>query len=274
MRIDQAGRDIVGSAVANLRRTIGWTQAELGARARVSQSYVCRVERGLLSDLTFEAAERLLGAMGARLVISVDAPFLGDRQRQREPAHARSSAHVATMLRRAGWEVATEVEIGGDRSRGWIDVLAYHPLTRWLLVIEIKTEIHDLGAIERALGWYEREALSAARRLGWRPARSIGCLLLLATEVNDARASANRVSMDVGFQVRSRELAALVDGRAVTNVRGRGVAMIDPLSRRSNWLRPLRRDGRRSPSPYIDYADFVRASGRRRPRSRPDAAGA
>lgn len=230
----------------------------------MSQSWVCRVERGLLVSLTFETAERLLAAMGARLVISIDARFLGDRQRQREPAHARCSAHVATRLRQAGWEVATEVEVGGDRSRGWIDVLAFHPVTGWLLVIEIKTEIHDLGAIERSLGWYEREAIVAARRLGWRPKRSLGCLFLLATGANDARVSANREPIGVGFPIRARELAGLVDGEGDSPRRGRAVAMIDPLSRPAGWLRPLRLDGRRQPAPYVDYADFMRAVGRRR----------
>ncbi len=264
MPIDRPGREIVGTTIASLRGAIGWTQQELGARAGLSQSEVSRVERGQSVDLTFGTAERLLQAMGARLLISVDAPFLGDRQRQREPAHARCSAHVASKLRQAGWEVATEVEVGGDRSRGWIDVLAYHAATGWLLVIEIKTEIHDLGAIERSLSWYERDAIVAARRLGWQPNHTIACLLLLATAANDARASANRVPIGVGFPVRARELAGLINGGSGTRPRGRAVAMIDPLSRRSRWLRPLRQDGRRQPAPYLDYADFMRAVGRRR----------
>jgi hypothetical protein len=160
--------------------------------------------------------------------------------------------------------VATEFEIGGDRSRGWIDVLAYHPLTGWLLVIEIKTEIHDMGAIERSLGWYEREAMVAALRLGWRPRRSLGCLLLLATVANDGRVSDNREPIADGFPVRARELAGLVDGEGGPPRRGRAIAMIDPLSRRAVWLRPLRLDGRRQPAPYADYADFMRSVGRRR----------
>jgi transcriptional regulator with XRE-family HTH domain len=264
MPIDRPSREIVGTTVASLRRAIGWTQQELGARAGLSQSEVSRVERGQSVDLTFGTAERLLQAMGARLVISVDAPFLGDRQRQREPAHARCSAYVASKLRQAGWEVATEVEVGGDRSRGWIDVLAYHPATGWLLVIEIKTEIHDLGAIERSLGWYERDAFVAARRFGWRPKHATGCLLLLATAANDARAFANRVPIGVGFPMRARELAGLIINGSGARPHGRAVAMIDPLSRRTDWLRPLRHDGRRQPAPYMDYAEFMRAVDRPR----------
>jgi transcriptional regulator with XRE-family HTH domain len=266
VQLDRPAREIVGAAVLSLRTSLGWTQRELGRRVGLSQSEISRLERGLLEDLTLDTAERLLNGMGARLVLSVDAPFLGDRQRQREPAHARCSSHVASRLRRAGWLVATEVEVGDDRSRGWIDVLAVHPGTGLLLVIEIKTEIRDLGAIERSLGWYERASWTAARRLGWRPSRSIGCLLLLATVANDTRVIENRESFTAGFPVRARDLTACIEDGSSPTLAGRGVAMIDPLSRRAAWLRPLHTDGRRSPAPFQDYADFMRAlrDGRRR----------
>ena len=258
MQLDRPGRDILGAAVLSLRTSLGWTQRELGRRADIAQSEISRLERGLLEDVTIDTAERLLKAMGARLVLSVDAPFLGDRQRQREPAHARCSSHVASKLRRHGWLVATEVEIGGDRARGWIDVLALHPATGLLLIIEIKTEIRDLGAIERSLGWYERAAWAAARGFGWRPVRSVGCLLLLATEANDERVIENRAPITSGFPVRARDLTASITDGSSPNIPGRAVAMIDPLSRRKAWVRPLRVDGRRSPAPFRDYADFMR----------------
>ena len=193
---------VVAAAVRHLRTTIGWSQRELARRAGVSQSMVCVVEGRSVSDLTFATASALMSAMGGRLVINVDAPYLGDRERQRDPAHAALSAHVAGRLRRAGWDVRTEVEVGGDRSRGWIDALAFHPESGVTLVIEIKTEIRDVGQIERSLGWYEREAWAAARRIGWQPSRAIGCLLLLATEANDARVAANRASIQAGFPLR------------------------------------------------------------------------
>jgi transcriptional regulator with XRE-family HTH domain len=265
----EPGVELVGRTVASLRGVLGWTQAELAHRSGMSQAMVSAVENGRVRDLTFSRAERLLNVMGARLVISVDTPFLGDRQRQREPAHARCSAYVAARLRRAGWQVATEVEVGGDRSRGWIDVLAYHAATGWLLVVEIKTEIHDLGAIERSLGWYEREARIAAGRLGWHPKRSIGCLLLLATAANDVRVSGNRDSFVAGYPVRARDLTNLVDAGTDLASPGRAVAMIDPLSKRKAWLRPLRLDGRRSAAPHADYADFMRAVGSRAGLNRP-----
>jgi len=251
----------IGKAVRNLRTTIGWSQRELGRRASVSQSMVCVVERGSLHDLTFSTAAALVRAMGGRLLIDVDAPYLGDRERQRDPAHAMLSAHVVGRLRRAGWEVRTEVEVGGDRSRGWIDLLAVHIVSGIMLVIELKTEIHDLGQIERSLGWYEREAWVAARRMGLHPKRLIGCLLLLATEANDVRIASNRGSIQAGFPLRARHLAQVVDGGAAPAEAGRAIALIDPRSRKRAWFSALRIDGRRSRARYADYADFMRVTG-------------
>jgi hypothetical protein len=51
-------------------------------------------------------------------------------------------------------------------------------------------------------------------------------------------------------------LAWLLDGQHP--VMGRGLAMIDPASKRRDWLIRLRVDGRRSDARYVDYADAAR----------------
>jgi len=247
----------LGGIVHELRLAIGWSQRELAPRAGVSQSLVSAIENGRLRTLTFATASRLLEAMGARLIVDAARPFLGDRQLQREPAHARCSTYVASRLERSGWQVATEVEVGGDRSRGWIDLLVWNPTTGDTLVIEIKTELRDLGSVQRSLGWYEREALGAARRLGWRPRRVASWLLLLATDANDAAMGDNRRSLDQAFPVRARAMQATMDGSTEPMTRARGLAMIDPLSRTRRWLRPTRIDGRRTPASHADYIGFL-----------------
>lgn len=247
-----------GRMIRDLRHALRWSQLTLATRAGVSQSWVSRVERGECADVSIAAVERLLVAMGARLILDASAPFLA-MSRQRDAVHARCTSQVARRLEASGWEVATEVEVGGDRSRGWIDVLAWHPETGWLLVIEVKTELRDLGAIERSLNWYEREAWAAARRQGWRPRVVVGSLLLLATDAVDARVRDNRDALSRSFPTRARDLATIVTQGSLANAsRARAIALIDPRSRRRVWLRPTRVDGRRSPAPYADYADFVR----------------
>jgi hypothetical protein len=123
-----------------------------------------------------------------------------------------------------------------------------------VLVIEVKTRIDDLGAIERQLGWYERSAFEVARRLGWRPRRVIGWLLVLATgEVEDVLRS-NRDLMARAFPNRARQMSGLLD-MTDAEFQGRGAALIDPHSKCRAWLIPSRLDGRRSNAPYLGYAD-------------------
>jgi len=262
-RMDAATDRQMLLAVARLvrrgRLAIGWTQARLGGEADVSQSTVSLIEGACMPSLSIETASKVLDALGVRATIVAREPLLLDRQRQRDPAHARCVAHVRARLERAGWVTASEVEIGRGRFRRWIDVLAYHPVERALLVVEVKTLIDDIGEIERALSTYERGAWAAARERGWRPRAMTGCLLALWTAAVDARVVANRSVFEVGFPIGARMLARMVADPSEIPPRGaRGFALIDPFSRRADWLRRTRLEGRRTTAPYADYADFVR----------------
>jgi len=254
---------LVAATVLRLRTASRWTQHQLGHRADVAQSEVSDVEHARLPDLPIGTAVRLLTALGAQTTLMIQSPFMAEPRPQRDPAHARLTAFVARRLTACGWLVRTEVEIVSPRARGWIDILAFHPGTRRLLVIECKTELPDIGAIERQLGWYEREAPAIASRLGWRPTSVLGCLIVLDTISNSDRVRANRVTFDLDFAVRAAALLRVVNAedvklRARPGAPLRGLAMADPRSRRSNWLVHTSLDGRRSTPRYLDYADFIR----------------
>lgn len=249
----------IGRAIRHLRRTVGWTQAELARRSGSSQAAISDIERGRTGQLACRTAARTLEALGARVLLAVDAPFLADREHQRDAAHARCVAYTAGRLERAGWDVATEVAIGRDRPRGWIDVMGHHPQTGLVLVVEIKTELHDLGAVDRQLQRYEGAAWGAARERGWRPRAVAGALLALATDAVDERARANRELLRRSFPGRAVDLDRVVRSGRLPRDGRRFMALIDPLSRRSVWLRPLRVDGRRAAARYADYASFIRA---------------
>lgn len=249
-------RVTVARSVRDGRRALGWTQQELGRRARVSRQMVGRVERASLSP-SFEVAGRLFGTLGIEADLVVRVPFLMDRQRQRDPAHARCAAYVQRRLEKAGWMIRREVEVVHGRSHGWIDLLAFQPVSGTLLVIEIKTQLDDLGQVERSLAWYEREAAAAARRLGWRQRRVSSWLLLLATSAADSRVVENRDALSAAFPGRAPGMIGSLRGSDPGAVEGRAFAMIDPRSRRRTWLIRSRVDGRRTPAPYLHYADFM-----------------
>jgi hypothetical protein len=153
--------------------------------------------------------------------------------------------------------VRREVEVVHGRSHGWIDLLAFHPEHGILVIVEIKTRVEDLGLIERQLAWYERSAHDVASRFGWRPARVVSWLLLLATDEVEHSLRRERDAIREGFPVRASEMRAVLQGTMPTADQ-RGLALIDPSSRRAAWLIPSRLDGRRSPPPHRDYADAAR----------------
>jgi transcriptional regulator with XRE-family HTH domain len=259
----------IAREVLRMREALGWSQAELAAKAAMSQSTISRVEHALAPELTVGKIRSIAEAMGGRIAFELQPPLLVAGGRQRDAAHARCLAHVRGRLERSGWMVEREVETADGRARGWIDLVAFHPITGTLLILEIKTELVDFGAVERQLGFYERVGTIAAARFGWRARSTIGCLVVLATEANEVRLKANRDSLARSFPLRADDLRQIVEHPDRHRpLERRGFALVDPLSRRVEWLRPARIDGRRSPAPFADYADFMRQTRKRRDRGR------
>ena len=252
----------LGRGIRETRRALGWTQDRLARQAGISSSMVCRIERGTV-NCSLDAASRVCDALGIRVAVRLDGPLIAGDHRQRDPVHARCSGYVRRKLATEGWTVAGEVEIISGRSHGWIDLLAWHSSSGTALVVEVKTELRDIGQIERTIGWYEREAWAAARRLGWHPSRVASILVILMTDAVEDRIQANAGILAAAFGVRGSALAdRIADPGSVWRRGERGLALIDPVSRRRTWLRASRTDGRRTPSPYIDYVDALRSLAR------------
>ncbi len=232
------------------------TQQQVADRVGVSRGHIAKIEGGRANP-PVELVERIAGALELELELVARSPHIVGASAQRDLVHARCQGYVEGRLRAAIWSTAREVEIIHAHSHGWIDLLAFDPTTSTLLIIEIKTRLDDLGAIERQIGWYERSAHDVAIRIGWRPRRFASWLLILASEEVESALRFNRESIARVFPVRAREMARVVS-RAGRSGPGRGIAVIDPRSRRRSWLIPTRIDGRRSTSPYASYADAAR----------------
>ena len=233
------------------------TQEELATAVGVSRSYIAGIEAGKVNP-SLDVVMRISDALGLDLELVGRRPVVID-PRSTNVVHSRCSGYVGRRLRSGGWLVAREVEIVHARSHGWIDLLAFNPVTRVLVIVEIKTRLDDLGAIERQLAWYERSAPSvAAARFGWRPSGVGSWLLLLQSDEVENAIRRDRDSLREGFRWRATDMRAVRDGTTPGTDPHRGLALIDPSSRRAEWLIPTRSDGRRSPAPYRDYADAAR----------------
>jgi len=224
------------------------TQDELAARVGVTRGYIAGIEMGRANP-TLDVTEKLATALDLEVNWQIRPPIVHGDGQARDLVHARCSAYVDRRLRAVGLLTAREVEIVHARSHGWIDLLAYDPDVATLLLVEVKTRLDDLGALERQIGWYERSALDAARRVGWRPVRVVTWLVVLASAEADAGILAHRSVFYSAFPVRAHEALRWLGDRRETPT-GRVLAMVDPASRRRDWLIRTRSDGRRSKPPY------------------------
>lgn len=254
----KALRTDVARRVRDVRLALGWSQRELARRTELAQSTICRIERATLADLTFDTAAVVLDVLGVRATLDLQSPLIADGRRQKDPGHARCVAYVARRLRRLGWATVTEVEIVTGSGHGWIDVLAYRERDGLLLVIEVKTDLVDIGMVLRQVSWYERAAFDAARREGWLPREATGAVLVLATQRTLERVAENRELLRQSFPMSARDLTLAVNGEGRVAARMRAMAMIDPYNRSRRWLLATPLSGRVQPAPYVDYAGLMR----------------
>ena len=258
-----------GRLAATTRRALRKTQAALGEAIGLSQSEISLIEHAKIAGLSLRVIGELSTLLGIEITWTMRPPWVaGSTTRasarrvqgsvgQRDTGHARCSSYVRRRLERLGWTVAQEVEIVLGRSHGWIDILAFHAATGTLLVGEIKTELHDIGELQRTLAWYEREAWASARRLGWTARRVVVVLFVLSTRENDQRVEQNSELFAQTWPLRSRTLTHWLADPPKETKREWGFVLIDPLSRRRKWLQGARLDGRKTPATYADYRDFV-----------------
>ncbi len=141
-------------------------QADLAAQAGVSRSAIARIEQGRADRVTVATLEKVGRPLGARITcrISWNGELL---DRLLDADHASIVEQVVRFLAAAGWLVATEVSFNIWGERGSIDVLAFHPGTRILLVIEIKSVVPDVQATLVTLDRKERLAIDVGRARGW-----------------------------------------------------------------------------------------------------------
>jgi transcriptional regulator with XRE-family HTH domain len=245
------------SRTTRVRRHL--TQQQVADAVGVSRSHIAKIELGQ-GNPSLRVVERIASALELELDLAARSPIVVGTPDQRDLVHARCLSHVEGRLRNAGWATAREVEIVQARSHGWIDLVAFDRSSATVAIIEIKTRLDDLGAIERQIGWYERSAYDVARRLGWQPRLTVSWLLVLASNEVETTLRANRELMAREFPERARVMTERLAGSG-PSVAHRGMALIDPRSRRRRWLIPSGIDGRRSAPPYATYADAARRLG-------------
>lgn len=156
----------LGRIARTLRVRQRLTQVALSLRAGVGRQDVSLLECGHGRRLRMGTAEAILSALGARLDVRVlwNGPEL---DRLLDAGHAALGAVVKRRLERLGWVVRVEVSYSRYGERGRIDLLAWHPATFTLLVVEIKTDLVDIQSLLGSLDVKARLARHVAEQFGW-----------------------------------------------------------------------------------------------------------
>ena len=156
-----------GLGIRALRRKRAWTQAQLAAMAQASRTAVWRIERGHADRVAVHVLVDVAAALGAR----IDLRLLWQGEgldRLLDSSHADLIERMLGLLTASDWLVATEVSFNVRGERGSIDILAFHPATGSLLVIEIKSVVPDMQAMLGGIDRKGRLAREIARERGWR----------------------------------------------------------------------------------------------------------
>lgn len=198
-----------GRAVRAIRRQQRLRQADIAVRARVSDSTVSRIELGRVGRIPFAT----LRAVGEALAAEVELTIRWQAEaldRLLDEDHSTMVGIVVDLFRRAGWEVAVEVSFAINGERGSVDVLAWHPLTGSIAVIEVKSVVPDNQAMLASLDRKVRIAPHLAADRGW-TCRSVARILVIADGRTTRRRIARHAALfDVTFPVRTRSALAWI----------------------------------------------------------------
>ncbi|HEX2755850.1 MAG TPA: helix-turn-helix transcriptional regulator [Candidatus Limnocylindrales bacterium] len=180
-------------------------QDDLAAAAGVSRGAIARIEQGHADKVTIETLEQVAKPLGARVVcrLSWNGEYL---DRLLDADHAAIVEQVVRFLAAAGWLVATEVSFNVWGERGSIDVLAFRPDTRILLVIEVKSVVPDVQATLVTLDRKERLAPEIARERGWDAVAVARLLVIRESRTTRRRIEEHTATFGNAFPDRARTI--------------------------------------------------------------------
>lgn len=232
--------DTIGRGLRVLRHRRGWRQRDVATRSAVSRSVVADLERGQLEHHQLVALTRVAAALGSSVRIDLMLPG-GDLHRLLDADHAALQARWADLLERAGWSVMPEVTFNHFGERGSVDLLAFHPGTGNLVVVEIKTLVADIQDLLSGMDRKARLARTLAADQGWDARHSVPALVI-ADGTTVRRRIADHAALFSRFELRGRRAAAWLRSPEPHAQVPRGLLLLTKLPR----ARPgdLRRAGR------------------------------
>ena len=198
-----------GSAFRAVRIRRGWRQADVATRARCHRSVVSAIERGQFEHVSVGTLLRIAKTLEIQLSW---APRWrgGDLDRLISGRHSRLHESVAAWFAGAlpTWVLAPEVSYSIYGERGVIDILAWHPGQRALLIIELKTDVVDVNELIGSMDRRRRLARSIALERGWDPSTISIWVLIAGGRTNRVRVDAHRTVLRTAFPADGHRIAS------------------------------------------------------------------
>lgn len=214
----------VGAVFRAVRLRRGLRQGDVARMAGVSPKVISRIECGGIDGVVVGRAMRVARSLDIRL--EWNAWWRGgELDRMVNAGHAAMHESVARWLRGSGWILAPEASFSIYGERGVIDVLAFEPESRVLLVVELKTQLVDVQALLGAVDRYRRLAPVIARERGWEADSVSAWVVLRDTPTNRRRLAAHATVLRSAFPQ---------DGRAMRGWLARPRGQVAALSFLSN----------------------------------------
>jgi transcriptional regulator with XRE-family HTH domain len=176
----------VGRALRAVRVQRRLRQEDVATAAGVSRRVVSELERGHIGSQ--RVAELRAVARALEVTVDVAVRWNGaDLDRLLGSGHARLHALVGGLLRTLPeWVFDAEVTFAIYGEHGVIDILAWHPPTRSLLIIELKTRLGDPQALVAVTDRRVRLARRIASDRGWAPT-SVSTWVVFADSATNRR---------------------------------------------------------------------------------------
>jgi transcriptional regulator with XRE-family HTH domain len=196
----------IGWALRAIRIKRRWRQADLAERASVSRWQVSRVERGHLEEVGLADLRRIVRGLDATLDMRLRWEG-AELDRLLNARHSAMHEAVARLLGRiTGWVAVPEVSFSYYGERGVIDILAWHPGRRVLLVIELKTDLVEIQELVGSVDRKRRLSWRIARDRGWQPTAVSTWVVVAESRSNRRRVAAHATMLRAAFPSDGRNM--------------------------------------------------------------------
>lgn len=197
----------VGARFRAVRIRRGWRQADVGRKVGLSPSVISRIERGHIERLQLGTILAVARALDIQVTLAARSRG-ADLDRLVSGRHAALHESVARWFADGfpGWIREPEVSLSIYGERGIIDILAWHPAHRALVIIELKTDIVDVNELVGRMDQRRRLAVRIAEDRGWDPLTISVWVIVANGRTNRARLAAHRTLLRNAFPVDGRSI--------------------------------------------------------------------